>query len=117
MKRILLIICVLGVCIGANAQENHAFRKGYRGGEAYTFTTTTYLGDEVQSVSTEEESKEMVHCDFGWSGKCNGYYVSGIFKIDDPNVDRDPDVEFNKDTNYNNLKRLLHIDSYYERVD
>ena len=31
MKRILLIICVLGVCIGANAQENHAFRKGYCG--------------------------------------------------------------------------------------
>ena len=31
MKRILLIICVWGVCIGANAQEKHAFRKGYRG--------------------------------------------------------------------------------------
>lgn len=72
-----------------------------------TITTTTYLGDEVQSVSTEEERKEMVHCDFGWSGDCNGYYVSGIFKIDDPNVDRDPDVKFNKDTNYNKLIKVI----------
>lgn len=49
----------------------------------------------------------MVHCDFGWSGKCNGYYVSGIFKIDDPNVERDPDVVFNKDTNYYKLIKVI----------
>ena len=21
----------------------------------------------------------MVHCDFGWGGKCNGFYVNGVF--------------------------------------
>lgn len=35
-------------------------------------------GHLVESFSLTEES-EMIHCDFGWGGNSNGYYVSGVF--------------------------------------
>ena len=31
MKRLILIICLLGLGIGVDAQEARAFKKGYRG--------------------------------------------------------------------------------------
>lgn len=41
-------------------------------------------------VKTETETMRMVHCDFGWGGQRNGYYVSGVFDMADENVEFDP---------------------------
>jgi hypothetical protein len=30
-------------------------------------------------VSSTVENEVLVHCNWGWHGTCNGYYVSGIF--------------------------------------
>ena len=30
-------------------------------------------------ISKEVHISQMVHCDFGWGGKCNGFYVNGVF--------------------------------------
>ena len=53
----------------------------------------------------------MVHCDFGWGGSHNGYFTSGVFKLNDSNAEYD-DVTKNssKTTHYNNFKRILTYD-------
>ena len=38
-------------------------------------------GDETLEYTTEEESCDMVHCDWGWGGNFNGYFVSGVFDL------------------------------------
>ncbi len=42
-------------------------------------------------LSKEDEQKKMLHCDFGWGGSCNGYYVSGVFNSysDDNELDNE----------------------------
>ena len=27
-----------------------------------------------------KDPEMMVHCNFGWRGRCNGYYTSGVFR-------------------------------------
>ena len=73
-----------------------------------SITKTTYLGTEVIDVSIETEDTQMVHCDFGWEGRSNGYYVSNVFKLDDPDAEID-DIRSNNTTHYNNY---LHIITY-----
>ncbi len=50
-----------------------------------------------------------VGCDFGWGGNSNGYYVSGIFKLNDSDVELDSGSQYCKTTNYNNY---LHVITY-----
>ena len=73
-----------------------------------SITTTTYQGSNVLESSTEIETISMVHCDFGWGGKCNGYYVSNVFKLDDPAAELDS-IRYNVSTYYNNY---IHIITY-----
>lgn len=42
--------------------------------------TECYDGTKLISTRKEKKELEMLHCDMGWGGKCNGYYVSGVFK-------------------------------------
>ena len=72
-------------------------------------TTKTYRNGVFVETTTKTESREMVHCDFGWGGNSNGYYVSGVFKLGDPSVEKDHGTVHNKDTNYNNY---LHVVTY-----
>lgn len=72
-----------------------------------TKTTEIYKGGELISQKTEEETSQMVHCDFGWKGACNGYYVSGLFKLGDDSVERDEGTSHNQTTNYNNYLKLM----------
>lgn len=48
-----------------------------------------YLG-EIRTITTytngcethkDTEIRHLMHCNFGWHGKCNGYYVSKIFDV------------------------------------
>ena len=52
----------------------------------------------------------MVHCDFGWEGLCNGYYVSGVFKLNDSNIEHDPGSNYGGNTYYNNLLKVITYD-------
>lgn len=41
---------------------------------------------------------------------CNGYYVSGVFKLNDSNIEHDPGTSYGGDTNYNNLLKVITYD-------
>lgn len=74
-----------------------------------TITYKTYVGETLEKEQTETEILNMVHCDFGWGGKSNGYYVSGIFNTKDPRIEHDPN-SYDKDNHkYNNY---LHVIMY-----
>lgn len=71
-------------------------------------TTETYLGSELIKTSDPiTETCKMVHCDFGWEGGSNGYYVSGVFKLNDSRIEFDAGSETDDDTNYNNMLKVI----------
>ena len=70
---------------------------------------TKFQNGKVVSTKTESETCKMVHCDFGWGGNCNGYYVDGIFKLN--SSDNDYDGYHDNKTNYNHHKRIIMYDN------
>lgn len=60
------------------------------------FTLSRLVSDTYRT-----ETVSMVHCDFGWGGKANGYYVSGIFKTKDINADMDSGSSNSQNYNFN----------------
>lgn len=52
----------------------------------------------------DEDNNIIVHCNWGWRGKCNGFYYSGVFNLSDGAVIVDAnygDVVSTEDKNYN----------------
>lgn len=96
---------------GINIFKSHSWNiDGYKIKER-TVTTNTYKGNTLQDTTTKTETCKMVHCDFGWRNrKCNGYYVSGVFKLNDSNIEHDPGSSYGGDTNYNNLLKVITYD-------
>ena len=39
-------------------------------------------GELPNSISEYEEEQKLVHCNWGWKGYCNGYYMPEIFNIE-----------------------------------
>ena len=68
---------------------------------------TRFQNGKVVSTKTESETSKMVHCDFGWGGKCNGYYVDGIFNSENEFDNNN----HNRNTNYNHHKRIIVYDN------
>ena len=92
-----------------NLLKSHSWNiDGYKVKER-TITTKTYKNGTLCGTTVDTEKNDMVHCDFGWRGDCNGYYVSGVFKLGDSSVEKDFNTEHDKDTNYNNY---LHVITY-----
>ena len=71
---------------------------------------TRFQNGKVVSTKTESETSKMVHCDFGWGGKCNGFYVDGIFKLNNSENEFDNN-NHNGNTNYNHHKRIIVYDN------
>lgn len=95
---------------GINVFKSHSWNiDGYKIKERM-ITTKTYLGSTLQNTAVQTETCKMVHCDFGWGGKCNGFYVSGVFKLNDSNVEHDPNTSYSGNTNYNNLLKVITYD-------
>lgn len=95
---------------GINIFSSHAWNiDGYRIKER-TITTETHKNAELINSSTKTESINMVHCDFGWSGMCNGYYVSGVFKLNDPNSEKDDPNDTGENKKYNHHVRIITYD-------
>lgn len=95
---------------GINIFKSHSWNiDGYKIRERIV-TTKTYKGSSLQKTSDSLEQSIMVHCDFGWKGSCNGYYVSGIFKLNDPQSEKDYTSDSGKSTHYNNLLKVITYD-------
>lgn len=91
---------------GLNIFNSHCWNiDGYKIKER-TVTVKEYIGQALQRTTTETDTCKMVHCDFGWGSYCNGYYVSNVFKLNDPNSEKD-NPNHNKNTNYNTHVRIM----------
>ena len=53
---------------------------------------------------------KMVHCDFGWGGDCNGFYIDGVFNLKSKYNIYDNENDNGKKINYNNSVRILVYD-------
>lgn len=95
---------------GINVFKSHSWNiDGYKIKEREV-TTKTYVGNKLKGTTTKKETCKMVHCDFGWGGSCNGYYVSGVFKLNDPNIEHDYNTSNNNSTHYNHLLKVITYD-------
>lgn len=92
---------------GINVFKSHCWNiDGYKIKEK-TITTQKYNGGNLISSTEQKQICKMVHCDFGWRGKSNGYYVSGVFKLNDSRVEHDPGTSYGGKTHYNNLLKVI----------
>ena len=95
---------------GFNLFKSHCWNiDGYKIKER-TVTTKTYRCDLLYSTKTETERFEMVHCDFGWKSRGNGYYVSGVFDLKDRegnNRELDGADIANNNSRYNKFIRIV----------
>lgn len=73
-------------------------------------TKRFFLGGILQSEETQTESLSMVHCDFGWGGTSNGYYVSGIFNRKDSRIEYDANSTSSEKPKYNNYIHVVMYD-------
>ncbi len=55
------------------------------------------------------ESRFFVHCNWGWNGSCNGYYVLDMFDLSDGPIIVDDDLNTNnKERNYTNTQIITY---------
>jgi len=95
---------------GIDITSSHAWNiDGYKIKER-TITYRTYIGETLKEERTEKEILNMVHCDFGWGGTSNGYYVSGVFKSKDTRVEQDSDYFGEKEFKYNSYIHIIMYD-------
>ena len=93
-----------------NLKRSHSWNiDGYRIRKR-EITEKVYIDDVLIRETTTVYKSEMVHCDFGWYGKTNGYYVTGVFDIKDKNVELDDGVE--RSENEHNFNTGVHIITY-----
>lgn len=62
--------------------------------------------DGYRTSKVGSKNIKMVHCDFGWGGEYNGYYVDGIFDLDSSENIYDGS-HGNNGVNYNNAIRIM----------
>ena len=43
--------------------------------------TAYYLDGSSGVVNTHAKTQKLVHCNWGWGGDCDGYYISGLFDL------------------------------------
>lgn len=70
----------------------------------YLFGGHTWVIDGFDNFAIENDDDVLVHCNWGWSGKSNGFYYSKVFDVSAGAVITDGaygDVFATKDANYN----------------
>lgn len=72
-------------------------------------TIRKFQDNTLKETSTKQETSKMVHCDFGWKGQGNGYYVSGIFKVNNSSAELDGG-RYKDNTNFNHLLKVITYD-------
>ena len=95
---------------GIRIDKSHAWNiDGYKYNQRIMTTKEYDSGELVRTTVMPDVSPRMVHCDFGWESKNNGYYVSGIFKVNDERAEIDSLYTSNK-TNFNNYVKVILYD-------
>jgi hypothetical protein len=93
--------------LGQVFKESHAWNiDGYKI-QSRTIIVKSYVNNTLNKTTTRTETKEMVHCDFGWKIHCNGYYISGIFDLDSKENELDPGAGTGKNVTYNNYIKII----------
>lgn len=96
-----IIICSIP---GIKLSLSHAWNiDGYK---KYIKTTRTdyYKNNKYVKTTYADEETIMVHCNFGWNGKDNGYYTSGVFDLTKGHKDG---ASSGNKTNYNNYLKII----------
>lgn len=70
-----------------------------------------YQGDRIIHTETKVHTYNMVHCDFGWNGNHNGYYLSGVFKLNYSENEPDNTPTNNKTTHYKHNTKIIMYDT------
>lgn len=86
---------------------------GYRKYEEFEHNLNS---GEIYKVDSLHKN-EYFHCNFGWSGKCDGYYYSKVFNVSDPvpyeyRIDSIGDIGFLENIVFNDNFRII----YYDKV-
>lgn len=98
---------------GIKIHKSHAWNiDGYKYQHRMITVKAYVRGELVETYTVPDVTPRMVHCDFGWGGTDNGYYVSGVFKLNDPQAEKDG-YSSNNNTNYNNYLKVV----LYDTVD
>ncbi len=63
-------------------------------------------------IKTDTETQHLMHCNFGWQGECNGYYVSGIFNTKNGSTEREGYENNWGSTSNSNFNWAFHIITY-----
>lgn len=71
-------------------------------------TNYYYLEGVLIDTYTYYSTEMMVHCDWGWSGDCNGYFYSGLFNLGSTGPIFDG--THSKTTNYNCFLKTITLD-------
>lgn len=56
---------------------------------------------------TVGESREFVHCNWGWNGNDDGYYYSGIFNTENPAPYKTPTTKSSEESNFKSFFRII----------
>ena len=89
---------------GIKLTQSHAWNiDGYK---KYIKTTRIDYFKDNKFIKTtyDNDVTNMVHCNFGWGGKDNGYYTSGVFDLTKGQKDG---WSSGKTTNYNNYLKTI----------
>lgn len=103
---------IIYACPRINVFKSHCWNiDGYQVMQR-TVTTRVYNASNIMiSMSASKETRNMVHCDFGWGGSYNGYYTSGVFKLNDPSAKLDDSQSASaSSTHFNNFKHIITYD-------
>jgi len=70
---------------------------GYTGGHAWVYDG--YLTTEIKYIGVVIDYSEYLHCNWGWGGSKNGYYLSKVFDTSKAYIEDEPD-DYNEGRNY-----------------
>ncbi len=76
----------------------------------YDLIKRYYKNQELIKTAKVSESTVYVHCDFGWRGKNNGYFTSGIFDLS-VNQEWDDERDTTLNSNYNWYLKTITYDA------
>ena len=72
--------------------------------------------DGKEHRDTTYRDQQLVHCNWGWGGSCNGYYSQGVFNTKNGAVEVEKDHNEKNDDEYNksdnNFNWFLRVISY-----
>lgn len=100
---------IIYACPGINLPKSHCWNiDGYKMKKRNVRIIIFDDNNRAISDKTETEECNMVHCDFGWRSRSNGYYVSGVFEVGGDDAELDYGVGNATPTDFNSFVHLIY---------